>query len=216
MWREFGRERVVGLILAGGRARRMGGGDKCLLPLAGRPVLERIVARTHGQVGRLVLNANGDPARFAAFGLPVVADAVPGFAGPLAGVLTGMLWAREHAPGCPWLATFAGDAPFLPEDFVELMLQAVHDTVADMAVAASGGRDHPVFGLWPVRLAEDLRHALVTDGVRKVDMWTDRYRLARADWPDVPVDPFFNLNTPEDFARAEALIARSREGARST
>jgi molybdopterin-guanine dinucleotide biosynthesis protein A len=201
------RERVAGLILAGGRSRRMGGGDKCLLPLAGRPVLERIVERARAQVGPLVLNANGDPARFAAFGLPVVADAVPDYAGPLAGVLTGMEWAQAHAPDSPWLATFAADAPFLPDDFVELMLEAVHGTVADMAVAASGGRDHPVFGLWPVRLAADLRHALERDGVRKVDMWTDRYRLARADWPDVPIDPFFNLNTPEDFARAEALIA---------
>ena len=200
--------RIAGLILAGGQSRRMGGGDKCLLSLGGRPILARIIERVRPQLGPLVLNANGDPARFAQFGLPVVADAVPDYVGPLAGVLTGMLWTRENAPQCDWIVTAAGDAPFVPADLVELMLDAVHGTVADMAVAASGGRDHPVFGLWPVRLAEELRTALVDEGVRKVDMWTDRYRVVRADWPDVPVDPFFNLNTPEDFARAEALIAR--------
>jgi molybdopterin-guanine dinucleotide biosynthesis protein A len=201
-------DRIAGVILAGGQSRRMGGGDKCCLELGGRPILARIIERVRPQVGPLVLNANGDPARFAEFDLNVVADAVPDFAGPLAGVLTGMLWARRHAPHCAWIVTVAGDAPFVPPDLVELMMDAVRGTVADMAVAASGGRDHPVFGLWPVRLADDLRAALVDEGVRKVDLWTDRYRLARADWPDVPVDPFFNLNTPEDFARAEALIAR--------
>jgi molybdopterin-guanine dinucleotide biosynthesis protein A len=201
-------DRIAGVILAGGQSRRMGGGDKCCLELGGRPILSRIIERVRPQVGPLVLNANGDPARFAEFGLDVVSDAVPDFAGPLAGVLTGMLWARAHAPRCAWIVTVAGDAPFVPPDLVELMMDAVRGTVADMVVAASGGRDHPVFGMWPVRLAEDLRAALVDEGVRKVDLWTDRYRLARADWPDVPVDPFFNLNTPEDFARAEALIAR--------
>jgi len=208
MPRRLDPSRIAGLILAGGQSRRMGGGDKCLLSLGGRPILARIVERVRPQLGPLVLNANGDPARFAPFGLPVVADAVPDYAGPLAGVLTGMLWTRENAPRCDWIVTAAGDAPFVPTDLVELMLDAVHGTVADMAVAASGGRDHPVFGLWPVRLAEELRTALIDEGVRKVDMWTDRYRVVRADWPDVPVDPFFNLNTPEDFARAEALIAR--------
>jgi molybdopterin-guanine dinucleotide biosynthesis protein A len=203
-------DRIAGVILAGGKSRRMGGGDKCCIELGGRPILSRIIERVRPQVGKLVLNANGDPARFAAFGLDVVADAVPDFAGPLAGVLTGMLWARAHAPDCAWIVTIAGDAPFVPPDLVELMMDAVRGTVADMAVAASGGRDHPVFGLWPVRLAGELRAALVEEGVRKVDLWTDRYRLVRADWPDVPVDPFFNLNTPEDFARAEALIARGQ------
>lgn len=200
-------DRICGLILAGGQSRRMGGGDKCLLELGGKPVLGRIIERVSPQLGPLVLNANGDPARFAEFGLPVVADAVPDYAGPLAGVLTGMLWARENAPECPWIVTVAGDAPFVPGDLVELLLDSVHETLADMAVAASGGRDHPVFGLWPVRLAEDLRHALIEDGVRKVDLWTGQYRLVRADWPDVPVDPFFNLNTPDDVARAESLLA---------
>ena len=201
-------ERIAGIILAGGQSRRMGGGDKCLLPLDGKPVLARIVERIRPQLGPLVLNANGDPGRFAQFGLPVVPDAVPDYAGPLAGVLTGMLWARENAPQCAWIATVAADAPFVPEDLVELLMESVHQTIADLAVAASGGRDHPVFGLWPVRLAEDLRHALEKDGVRKVDMWTERYRVVRADWPEVPVDPFFNLNTPDDFARAEKLIAK--------
>ncbi len=200
-------ENVAGLLLAGGRSRRMGGGDKCLLPLAGRPVLARIIERVRPQVGAMVLNANGDAARFAAFGLPVAADVVEGFAGPLAGVLTGLEWVEANAPGCGWVASFACDAPFVPADLVARMLAAVAADGADMACAASDGRNHPVFGLWPVGLADDLRRAVVDEDIRKVDVWTARYRLARVDFTTDPVDPFFNLNTPEDMARAEALLA---------
>ena len=200
-------EPVAGVLLAGGKSRRMGGGDKCLLELAGRPVLDRIVARVRPQVGPLVLNANGDAARFAAFGLPVAADVVDGFAGPLAGVLTGLEWAAANAPGCDWMASFACDAPFVPADLVARLIDAVAADGADMACARSGGRDHPVFGLWPVRLAAELRSALVDEGIRKVDVWTARYRLAHADFAADPVDPFFNLNAPEDMARAEELLS---------
>ena len=198
---------IAGLLLAGGQSRRMGGGDKCLLPLAGRPVLSRIIERARPQVGPLVLNANGDAGRFADFGLPVVADAVEGFAGPLAGVLTGMEWALANAPDCEWIVSFAGDAPFLPADLVARLVAAVAVAGADMGCAASTGRDHPVFGLWPVRLADDLRGALVGEGIRKVDMWTARYHLVRAEFAADPLDPFFNLNAPEDFERAEAMLA---------
>jgi molybdopterin-guanine dinucleotide biosynthesis protein A len=200
---------VVGLLLAGGQSRRMGGGDKCLRELRGRTLLARIVERARPQVRRLVLNANGDPARFAGHGIPVVADAVPGFAGPLAGVLTGLEWAAREAPGTAWVATFACDAPFVPRDFVARLLASITRENADMACAASGGRDHPVCGVWPVRLGPDLRRALVEEDVRKVDVWTARYRLARAEFPAEPVDPFFNLNTPEDFATAERLLDAS-------
>lgn len=199
--------RVAGILLAGGQSRRMGGGDKCLRPLAGRIILDGILDRVRPQVGRLVLNANGDPARFGAFGLPVAADVVDGFAGPLAGVLTGLEWARDHAPDCDWLASFACDAPFQPRDLVSRLLAAIEAEGADMACAASDGRDHPVFALWPVRLAEDLRRAVVDEGVRKVDVWTGRYRLARAEFAADPVDPFFNVNRPDDFEEAERLMS---------
>jgi molybdopterin-guanine dinucleotide biosynthesis protein A len=200
-------EGVAGVILAGGLSRRMGGGDKCLRPIGGRPILGHIVDRVRPQVAALVLNANGDPARFADFGLPVAADVVQGFAGPLAGVLTGMEWAAHKAPDCRWLASFASDAPFIPRDLVARLLATVTAEQADLACAASGGQTHPVFGLWRVDLAPDLRRALVDEGIHKVDRWTARYRLVQVDFPAAPIDPFFNANSPEDLAEAERLLA---------
>ena len=198
---------VAGVILAGGLSRRMGGGDKCLRPIGGRPILAHIIERAQPQVTALVLNANGDAARFAPFGLPVAADVVEGFAGPLAGVLTGMEWAARHARGCKWLASFASDAPFLPRDLVARLLAAAMEEKADLACAASGGQTHPVFGLWRIDLAAELRRALVDEQIHKVDRWTARYRLAQVDFPTEPVDPFFNTNRPEDLAEAERLLA---------
>lgn len=201
---------VLGVLLAGGQARRMGGGDKCLRPLGGRPLLEHVSERARPQVAALLLNANGDPRRFAAFGLPVTGDVVEGFAGPLAGVLTGMEWARAHRPDLPWIATIATDTPFFPPDLVHRMRAALEQHGADLACAASSGRTHPVFGLWPVRLAGDLRRAMTEDGTRKVDVWTARYRLAEVEFPSEPFDPFFNTNRPEDLAEAEQLLALER------
>lgn len=198
---------IAGVLLAGGLSRRMGGGDKSLRTLGGRTILERIVATARPQVGPLVLNANGDPARFAAFGLPVAADVVEGYAGPLAGVLTGLEWAKANAPGCAWVASFATDAPFIPGDLVARLVAAVEREGADLACARSDGQEHPVFGLWPVRLADDLRRAMVEEDIRKVDVWTGRYRLAIADFATDPVDPFFNTNRPEDLEEAERLLA---------
>jgi molybdopterin-guanine dinucleotide biosynthesis protein A len=200
--------RVVGVLLAGGLARRMGGGDKCLRPLGGRPILARVIERAAPQVDALVLNANGDPARFAAFGLPVAADLVEGFAGPLAGVLTGLEWAKAHRPDAGWVASIATDTPFLPRDLVSCLLDAVAAEGAQLACAASGGRNHPVFGLWPVALAGELRQALVEEGMRKIDAWTARYRLAVVEFPIARLDPFFNTNRPEDLAEAELLLAQ--------
>jgi molybdopterin-guanine dinucleotide biosynthesis protein A len=197
---------TIGLLLAGGLSRRMGGGDKCLRPLGGKPVLAHIIERAKPQVAALVLNANGDPARFAAFGLPVVADTIEGFAGPLAGVLTGMEWAAANRPEAAWLATFATDAPFFPRDLVARLHAAIVRAGADLACARSEGQDHPVFGLWPVRLAGALRRAM-EEGVRKVDLWTAPYKLAVAEFAGVPFDPFFNANRPEDLAEAERLLA---------
>lgn len=197
---------IVGVLLAGGGSRRMGGGDKCLRDLGGRTILERIVTRVAPQVDRLILNANGDASRFARFGLPVVPDSLSGQAGPLAGVLTGLEWARDHAPGCDWVASFASDAPFVPENLVGKLAAAIAEEGADMACAASGGRTHPVFGLWPVRLAADLRRAVAEEGVRKVDSWTSYYRMSTVEFAVVRYDPFFNVNRPDDLAAAERLL----------
>lgn len=198
---------VVGVLLAGGRARRMGGGDKALQPIAGRPMLDYAIARARPQVAALVINANGDAARFAPFGLPVSPDVVGGFAGPLAGVLTGMVWAQENAPRSRWIVSIATDTPLFPHDLVGRLLAPVAGDRADLACAASGGRAHPVFGLWPIDFAEALRAALVEDGVRKIDAWTARYRVATVHFDDAPFDPFFNVNTPEDLETAARLLA---------
>src|SRR5690348_1238082 len=184
----------------------MGGGDKSLKLLAGRPILAHIVERARPQVAALALNANGDAARFAAFGLPIVADSVPDFAGPLAGVLAGLDWAAAHVAGATHVASFAGDAPFLPRDLVSRLAATVAQG-HDLACAASGGRAHPVFGLWPVKLRDDLRRAMTAEGIRKVDVWTARYALAAVDFATAPIDPFFNANRPEDLAEAERLAA---------
>ena len=197
---------IVGVLLAGGRSSRMGGGDKCLRPLGGRPILARLIERVRDQVATLIINANGDAARFAAYGLPVVADVVEGFAGPLAGVLTGLEWARANRPAAAWVATFATDAPFVPGDLVARLAEAGAGDRADMACAASGGQIHPVFGLWPVRLADDLSKALREEQIRVVNRWTDRYRLAQVEFSTEPLDPFFNINEPGNLAEAERLL----------
>ena len=187
----------------------MGGGDKCLRPLAGRPILSHVLERVCPQVSPLLLNAHGDAARFAEFDLPVLADVIEGHAGPLAGILTGMEWAQEKALGCEWLASFATDAPFLPSDLVSRLLRAVEVEGAEMARAASQGQNHPVFALWPIALAGELRHALVDKDIRKIDTWTGRYRVATVEFVSKSHDPFFNANHPEDFAKAERLIVES-------
>jgi molybdopterin-guanine dinucleotide biosynthesis protein A len=197
---------ICGLLLAGGQSRRMGGGDKCLMELGGQTLLRRLIATAAPQVGPLVLNTNSDPALFRDYGLPIAPDVVDGYAGPLAGVLTGLEWAAANAPHCDWVASFASDAPFAPTDLVSRMRTAIEREDSDMACASSAGRDHPVFALWPVRLAAELRAAVVTEGVRKVDTWTARYTLARAEFGTAGGDPFFNINRPEDLAAAEVLL----------
>jgi len=198
---------VVGLLLAGGLSRRMGGGDKTLRRIGGKTILDRVIERMRPQVSALVLNANGDPARFAAYGLPVVADGIADFAGPLAGVLAGLDWAAASRPDCDLVASVATDAPFLPADLVARLASGMAEAGADLACAASGGQVHPVIGLWPVRLRGELRHALVDEGIRKVDVWTGRYRLATVEFPVGRIDPFFNANRPEDIAAAERLLS---------
>lgn len=201
------RTAVVGVLLAGGLSRRMGGGDKCLRSLGGRPILAHVVERAQPQVDNLLLNANGDPSRFGHFELPVAADVVEGHVGPLAGVLTGLEWAQAHAPTARWVVSLATDTPFFPRDLVRRLLAAVADGQAELACAASLGRTHPVFGLWPVTLASELRRSLVEEGVRKIDAFTGRHRLAVVEFAAPGFDPFFNANLAEDLAEAERLLA---------
>ncbi len=207
MTAEPGTGPVIGVLLAGGLARRMGGGDKPLRELGGISILERVVARAGPQTDGLVLNANGDPARFAEFGLPVVADGVPDFAGPLAGILAGLDWAAAKHPDCRWVASFATDTPFLPADLVSRLSAAVGDG-AELACAASAGRTHPVFGLWPVSLREALRAGMVEEEIRKIDTFTARFSCAVVEFTVLPVDPFFNANSPDDLTEAGALLER--------
>jgi molybdopterin-guanine dinucleotide biosynthesis protein A len=201
-------EKTLGLVLAGGLARRMGGGDKARIRIGNASILERVLARIGPQCSRTIINANGDPARFADTRLPVVADSVPDFAGPLAGILAGLDWAAANAPQNAWLLSVPGDCPFLPKDLVTRLHEARAAAGAPLACARSGEWRHPVIGLWPVALREDLRRALVDDGLRKIEIWTARHGVAIADWPAEPIDPFFNVNTPEDAARAAALAAQ--------
>jgi molybdopterin-guanine dinucleotide biosynthesis protein A len=202
---EAERGQVAAVLLAGGLSRRMGGGDKSLRLLGGRPVLARVIDRIRPQVSALALNANGDPARFSEFGLPVIADPIAGFAGPLAGVLAGLDWAADTIARCAWLLSAPTDAPFLPEDLVS-RLYAETETGAEIAVASSGGRSHPVAALWPIWLRAPLRRAL-ENGIRKVEDFTKDYRVGMVQFSAEPVDPFFNLNRLEDLEAAERALA---------
>ena len=203
--------KTLGLILAGGLARRMGGGDKALIEIGGRAILDRVLYTMTPQCDGLILNANGDPSRFARFGLPVVPDDIPDFAGPLAGILAGLDWAAAHRPNIEWMASVPGDCPFLPSDLVEKLHAARAAAGTQLACAKSGDWRHPVAGLWPVALRADLRRALVDEDLHKIEVWTARHGIAIAEWPDRPVDPFFNVNTPEDRARADQIASEGRD-----
>jgi molybdopterin-guanine dinucleotide biosynthesis protein A len=198
----------LGLVLAGGLARRMGGGDKTRIRIGGKTILERVLARFKPQCVAVILNANGDPARFSDTGLPVIPDTVPGFAGPLAGILAGLDWTAAHAPAITDVASVPGDCPFLPDDLVARLSAAREAAGLPLACARSGDWRHPVVGLWPVALRQDLRKALVEEDMHKIETWTARHGIAIGDWPATPIDPFFNVNTPADVAEAEGIAAQ--------
>jgi molybdenum cofactor guanylyltransferase len=206
-----GSPKTLGVLLAGGLARRMGGGDKPMRTIGGRTIMERVIERLAPQCDQLILNANGDPSRFAAFGLPIVADDIEGFAGPLAGVLAALDWSAAHRPDIEWVLSSATDCPFLPRDLVQRLHHARAAEGSQIAVAASGGHIHHVVALWNVALRDQLRDALVKEDIRKVGFWMARYQPATASWPDAPLDPFFNANTIEDIAEAERLAALDQE-----
>ncbi len=199
----------LGVILAGGRATRMGGGDKGLRIVGDRRLIDHVLERLRPQVAEIAINANGDPSRFAEFGLPVLPDSIAGHPGPLAGVLAGLDWAAGQ--GARAIVTVAADTPFFPRDLVARL----QDAAGPEGLALAASRDaegtwqrHPTFGLWPVALNEDLRAAL-RGGLRKIVLWTDRHAAGRADFESDPIDPFFNVNTPEDIARAEELAGQA-------
>ena len=198
---------TYGLVLAGGLARRMGGGDKARVEIGGVSILDRVLARLSAQCVDIIINANGDPHRFEDTGCAIVPDNVPDYPGPLAGILAGLDWLAEQANGVEWLLSVPGDCPFLPDDLVERLHLARVKMGAGvpLACARSGKWRHPVVGLWPLALRRDLRKALVEEGLRKIEAWTARHGIAVADWPAEPVDPFLNVNTPEDAARAERI-----------
>jgi molybdopterin-guanine dinucleotide biosynthesis protein A len=197
---------VAGLVLAGGRSSRMGGGDKCLMTVGNKSMLQHAVERLTPQVHALAVSANGEATRFEKFALPVLEDVVPGFAGPLAGVLSGMLWARTRFSEVTWLTTVAADTPFYPRSLVADLLAAATSSNAAVAFAASGGRAHPVFALWRVALADALQQALLQDNERKIDRFAARYRVAEVAFASKPFDPFFNVNRPEDLVEATTLL----------
>jgi molybdopterin-guanine dinucleotide biosynthesis protein A len=196
-----GIDRTGGVLLAGGLARRMGGGDKPLVRVGSRTLLDHVIGRLGPQVSAMVLNANGDPTRFAAWRLPVVPDPLPDNPGPLAGVLAGMEFFA--ARGIDWVVSVAADTPFIPRDLVARLHAAREGGV--IAVACSGGRTQPTVALYATSLAADLRAALLA-GERKIDRWTARHGEAHAEWPDAPIDPFFNVNTPDE-ARVAGRLA---------
>jgi len=203
---------TLGLVLAGGLARRMGGGDKAFIRIGGATILDRVLASLSAQCAGIAINANGDPERFCETGAPILADEVAGFVGPLAGVLAGLDFLATRQPGIEWLLSVPGDCPFLPEDLVEALHRARRSAGKPLACAKSGDWRHPVVGLWPVALRGDLRQALASEGLRKIEAWTARHGVAIAEWPVAPVDPFFNVNTREDVLQAERIAAQSGGG----
>lgn len=196
----IGTKDLVGVILAGGQSRRMGGGDKGLLPLGASTVIGHVIDRIVPQVGHMAINANGDPARFLTYGLPILPDSLPGFPGPLAGILAALDWALSR--GADWVVTVPSDTPFVPRDFVARLMAA---QTAPVVIAATGDRIHPTCGLWSVTLRDDLA-ATLGRGERKVRDFTDRYGATIASFADDPPDPFFNINTPADLARAQGWL----------
>ncbi|MCP4791003.1 MAG: molybdenum cofactor guanylyltransferase MobA [Gammaproteobacteria bacterium] len=200
------KDNLLGVILAGGQARRMGGADKPLAEIAGKPLLQYVIERAKPQMSNLLLNANGDEQRYKQFQLPIQQDIVPDFAGPLAGVLSAMAWARAFQPQVTHVITMAADTPFYPADYVDRMLSAI-DKTQPLACASYQQRTQPVFGLWPVELHNDLHQALVEDGIHKVDLFTSRYGVADVQFDAMPYNPFFNVNRLDDVAAGEALLA---------
>ena len=203
--------KLVGCILAGGLSRRMGGGDKCLINIQNKPILEYVIERLIPQVDKLVINANGDANRFSSFNLPVTSDPIKGFAGPLAGILAGLLWTKQHAPKVEYMLSVAGDTPFFPLNLANQLSLNQSSSKPEIKLASSHGKLHPVFGLWPVKLASDLKQWLTSGQEKKVLSWVNCHPNNTVEFTGIQVgdeliDPFFNINTPADKVIATELI----------
>ncbi|MBJ6124683.1 molybdenum cofactor guanylyltransferase MobA [Microvirga splendida] len=196
---------TLGVILAGGLSRRMGGNDKALLTLGERTLAEHVAERLAPQCASVIVNANREFSRFEEMYLPVAPDSIDGHPGPLAGILAGLDWCAAHRPDLGWAVSVPADTPFIPTDLVRRLHQACGESGKPTACAASASQAHFAIGLWPVSLRHDLRQALVHDGVRSIREWLGRHGYAETSWPAEPWDPFFNINTPEDLDRARAL-----------
>jgi molybdenum cofactor guanylyltransferase len=201
---------ALGVILAGGLSRRMGGADKPLLTLGGLTLLEHVAQRLAPQCHSLILNANGDPSRFEGTSIPVVPDSLSGRPGPLAGILAGLEWAATHCPGIEWIVSVPADTPFIPENLVLRLQDARREAGLPLACAVSGAQVHHAIGLWPIRLRQDLRRAIAEEGMRRLGGWAALHGYAEAAWSAEPVDPFFNINTPEELAQAKALLRQEK------
>lgn len=211
---------IVGCVLAGGLSRRMGGGDKSLIPVDGTSMMTRVMDRLSPQVGRVIINANGDPNRFASYERPVVPDPIEGFAGPLAGILAGLLWTRANMPTAAHVLTVAADTPFFPLDLAQRFKSRCARNDTAIVLAASGGKQHPVFGYWPVGLADDLQRWLAENQSRKVLHWVERHPNLSESFDELNLngtrlDPFFNANTPEDIELANTLAGAMAEKEKS-
>ncbi len=199
-------EKLLGVVLAGGLSRRMDGPEKSLLNLKGKPLISRVLDRLSPQVANLLVNANGDGSRFGFLDLPVQPDTIDGHVGPLAGVLAGMAWAKQNRPDLSHVLTVAADTPFFPEDYAQQMLAEAHSKQVEIVIAASAGRNHPVFSLWPVSLHDALHTFLADEENRKVMLFVERHRYSLAEFAFETTDPFFNVNTPQDLHRAETIL----------
>ncbi len=197
---------ILGVLLAGGQARRMGGGDKCLLPLGGKTLLQRSIAKSQPQVDQLLLSANGNSLRFARSRLPVIADIYPEFLGPLAGIHAALQWAKQQRPEVEWLASFACDTPFFPDDLVTQLAEAAERQSALVAVAASGGRLHPIFTLWHSSLFDALSETLESGNIPPLAQWIEQHSYTQVEFSSTSYDPFFNINRPQDLYDAETLL----------
>ena len=201
---------IITVILAGGLARRLGNIDKAMVEVEGTSLLDHVLTRMANQSQKICINANGDPVRFSKWELPVVADTIGNFAGPLAGVLAAMEWAIENHSDCKWIVSVPVDTPFVPRDLVARFSETIKTNNADLTCAKSDGRAHPVAGMWPVRLAANLRDAMIDENLRKVDLWTGRFNLVHTVFDIDRVDPFFNINRPEDIEKAEQVLQDTR------
>lgn len=198
---------IIGVILAGGLSRRMSKQNKCFIPLNGKPLIEHVLEKLIPQCDTILINSNKQNERLVTYKLPIVRDTLEGFLGPLAGILSVMEWTKQHKPECKWIVTVPVDTPFLPDDLVSKLYQSVQSNHSELACACSQERSHPVIALWPTSLSDDLRHALIDEQMRKIDLWTSRYNISHQDFSNDHVDPFFNINCNEDLIEAESLLA---------